>query len=523
MTRHDTVIAVANDTTDYKILAESLQNFIHSCPLGILQYSLEPPDRLVLRGANPASEAMLGVPINQQIGRTLQEIFPPLASTEIPRHYIEVARDGKIWKTENITYNDASITGAYEVLAFQTSPNRLAVMFQDIAPRLQSERELQRRQRLDSLGVLAGGIAHDFNNLLTGLFGHLEIIKKASQSPSVLASTDAALSVFERTKGLTQQLLTFAKGGAPTTSETDIHRLLKEAASFALSGSSIPVDFELSAPRHTLRVDRNQVFQVVDNIFINAKQAMADQRGRIRVSTSLMPPGELPPSVPSACEHLLIAIHNDGPPIPEGNLPFIFDPFFSTKKGGNGLGLATAHSIIKRHDGAILAESTHAEGTTFKIFLPLTPTIEARPSANDTSPEASMPPPRRVLVLDDEPTVREVLAGVLTALGNHCVAVTRGEDAIDIFAKAHESGQAFDLVILDLTIVGGLGGAETIKKLRAITPKVLAIATSGYSDDPVISSPLKHGFDASLRKPFRLDDIKTLLKEISKAPASSDS
>ncbi|MBK8475712.1 MAG: response regulator [Opitutaceae bacterium] len=366
------------------------------------------------------------------------------------------------------------------------------------------EAELQRTSKLESLGLLAGGIAHDFNNLLTVVMGNLSLLKL---DPGLDADSTECLQEAEnaigRSRDLTMQLLTFAKGGDPVRTSVALADVVQEATRFALHGSTVRAAFELAPGLWPAEVDQGQISQVVQNIVMNAAQAMP-QGGRIRVelANETVPEGDrlLAPG-----RYLRLTLADDGPGISPEALPRIFDPYFTTKKTGHGIGLATVHSIIKKHGGHITVASTLGQGTVFKIWLPA---AAAAPAAAQPAALATRARARgRALVLDDEESIRRLATAMLGRLGLETVAVADGADALRAYAEALHQGHPFALVILDLTIPGGLGGEETMRELLKIDPEVRAIVSSGYSNNPVLADHRSYGFKGMVSKPYELADL----------------
>lgn len=383
----------------------------------------------------------------------------------------------------------------------------------DISERKRSEETQRNTQRLEALGVLAGGIAHDFNNLLGGMFGYLDMAKEAmhAQEPEKARHyLSSALTVYDRTRNLTQQLLTFSKGGVPVKKTMPIDSLLRETVRFSLSGSRVTAEVVIMDNLWPCAVDPNQFSQAVDNIIINARQAMP-QGGIIAISAeNVFNPAKLPRQIPPG-RYVHIAVKDRGIGIPAEYLTRIFDPFFTTKKEGSGLGLATSYSIITKHGGTLEAESVPGKGTTFHIYLPAADTYD---KIADEQIHRKHQGTGRVLIMDDEVYIRDVTATMLTQMGYQPESASHGDEAVDKFEKARADGLPYVIVLLDLTVAGGKGGKETIQILRQKGIPFHAIAASGYSDDPVIAEPQKYGFDASIKKPFRMYELEALLNQL---------
>ncbi len=363
-------------------------------------------------------------------------------------------------------------------------------------------------QRLESLGVLAGGIAHDFNNALTAILGNLSLlqaeIKASGESQKLFANAQQELlleaeSACGTAKSLSNQLLTFAKGGSPVATVLDLRLLLKEAAVFSARGSNVRCVFELGESPLVVNVDKNQVAQVIQNLILNAVQAMPGG-GDIMVRAGL------------AAGHCIEASFKDhGSGIPPELLSRIFDPYFSTKAVGRGLGLAMCNSIMAKHGGGIAADSRPGEGAVFTLRFPDTNVAYSPPEHKLPLKVAGN---GNVLIMEDEAVVARVLKRMLEHLGYQAEFVGDGRAAVDAYRQALEAGKPYDAVILDLTIPGGMGGKEAIGELLALDPQVKALVSSGYSNDPIVSDYSAHGFREVLLKPYVLEDVSEAMRRV---------
>lgn len=387
----------------------------------------------------------------------------------------------------------------------------------DITDKIQAEEENQRlleqllrTEKLESLGVLAGGIAHDFNNLLSGIFGYIEMTRNNSKNPERVKKYMAkAETVFNRAKDLTQQLLTFSKGGIPDRKAADIGKAVKDNTSFTLSGSNIIYDIDINNDLWLCDFDTNQIGQVINNLLLNAKQAMPEG-GTVKVSAENIYLDEK--TVPELRDgkHIVIKIKDNGAGIDETIQDKIFDPFFSTKSNGSGLGLSMCYSIIRKHDGHISCDSQTGEGTTFTIYLP----ASYQEIDNESNPlEISHKGEGKMLLVDDEDYILEIFSSMASSLGYTPVSATDGSIALDYCLKNPDEIPSIKAAILDLTIPGGMGGKETVIHLKKLLPGTPIFATSGYYDDPVISRPQEFGFSASIRKPFKIQELAHLLNK----------
>jgi len=387
-------------------------------------------------------------------------------------------------------------------------------VFRDITRMLEARREREKIARLESLGLLAGGIAHDFNNILTAILGNISLARMETQeggNETVAFLEEAEMATVQARK-LTQQLLTFAKGGAPVRERVSPEILLPDTVNFVLRGSAVEPAFELAGDLWQLEADPAQLAQVVTNIILNAKQAMPDG-GKLWVSAdNIDPPGPSHPFLDSENRYVRLRFRDEGTGIADRHLPRIFDPYFTTKQDGTGLGLASAFSIVRRHDGHILAHSSPGAGTTFTVFLPASGPGPAPAAA--PAPASSARGQGRILVMDDEKTVRDVCAAMLRNLGYQAVCVENGEAAIREFEAARAAGRAFDAVILDLTVRGGMGGVATLDRLRELDPEVVAVVSSGYSTDGILTDYASHGFRGCVNKPYAFQDLARVLSGV---------
>jgi PAS domain S-box-containing protein len=370
-------------------------------------------------------------------------------------------------------------------------------------------------QKLESIGVLAGGIAHDFNNLLGGIYGYIDLAAGEIHNENASTYLAQAMETINRARGLTQQLLTFAKGGAPIKHNGTLAPVIIETAKFVLSGSAISCRFAIPDDLWTCDFDKNQISQVIDNILINAQQAMPEG-GTIEISaTNTVFEEQTPKRIPSG-KFAKIAIKDQGIGMTKEMLPKIFDPFFTTKTKGYGLGLATCYSIVKRHGGFIEVESQPGKGSVFSIFLPTSTesvSIDNGPKKKEHKGQGIF------LVMDDEQMIRDVAGKALQSFGYTVVLKENGRDAIDYFAIENKEVAG---MLFDLTIPGGIGGKEAIVEIRKISAETPAFVASGYANDPVMADPEKYGFTASICKPFTLSQLADMLNSYMGRNSSPD-
>ncbi len=377
----------------------------------------------------------------------------------------------------------------------------VVLVFRDVTERQRLEAELRKAEKLQSLGVLAGGIAHDFNNLLTGILGNISLAGLAvGPATPARAHLEEAEAAVHRAAELTNQLLTFSRGGAPVKQAAAIDEILRESARFILSGTNIRPVFAVAADAWPVDVDAGQMSQVFNNLTLNAMQAMPGG-GTITyaVDNVALGRGEEPLLAPG--DYVRIAVTDEGAGIAAADVGRIFDPYFTTKREGAGLGLTSAYSVVKKHGGHLAVASAPGEGATFVIHLPAARGAILPPAAGEEALRRGEGP---VLVMDDERTIREVATQMLEMLGYEAATAENGAEALALYEQARCQGRPFRAVILDLTIPGGLGGKETVGRLLALDPGARVIVSSGYSNDPVMAEYRSHGFSGMMVKPYNV-------------------
>ncbi len=383
--------------------------------------------------------------------------------------------------------------------------------------RKQIEEELLNAKKLESIGILAGGIAHDFNNLLFVILGNIGMAKMwlKTGNPTLKHLVEAERACM-RAKDLTQKFITFSSGGGPVRSRISMREMVSNLGSLILSGSNVRSVIEMPEGLWNADVDENQMRQALCGIISNAKEAMPKGGTlRIRAENAELTAAEKADLNLDDGRYLRILISDEGVGIPEENLSRIFDPYFSTKyrgsRKGMGFGLAIAHSVIKGHRGTIRVESTPGEGTVVTILIPA-----SKAAARQSRPAAGIlpAPGRRILVMDDEEMLNDVIKTMLEHLGYEVDVVPDGETAVAFYAVAANSGRYYDAVILDLTVKGGMGGKETVCEMLKLNPDVKAIVSSGYSSDPVMSRYTEYGFKDVLKKPYALEQLSAVLKKV---------
>jgi CheY-like chemotaxis protein len=387
----------------------------------------------------------------------------------------------------------------------------------DITTRKQVEEELFRGRKLESPGVLAGGIAHDFNNFLTIIAGNIALAKMhLKPADPVCDILEQAAMACNRAKSLALQLLTFGKGGAPVRRPSPLDGVVKDAVDLARAGATVTIDLVIGGDLWSAEIDIEQISQTLYNILLNARQAMPEG-GIIEVRAENVVFDADSLSLRNG-RYVMISVRDHGCGIAADVLPRIFDPYFTTKQSGSGLGLATVHAIIAKHEGRITVQSIPGAETTFSIYLPA---CKAAQPAESGVGQQLQTGSGRILVMDDEEALRTLLAQILKRLGYEVECVRDGTEAINLYQKAKDSGRRFDIVLVDLTIPGGMGGKEVAARLREVDDSVILIVSSGYSHTPIMSEFRKYGFDDVLSKPWTPVQLSEVLRRYARPLGNS--
>ncbi len=486
----------------------------------------EEDERIVV--FNKAAETMFRCPASHAIGQPIDRFIPerfrgahhmhhrPFGQDAVNHPHMDAARDVVLKRADGAEFSAGVTISKIELTGWGRGKSLFILVLRDITDQCRQQDEQQRISKLNALGVLAGGMAHNFNNLLTSILGNVFVAKLRvdPQDDQVTHNLEEAEQACQRAKELTQHLLTFAKGGAPIKTSIPVGDLLRKNSNFALSGSPISCDFDIPDDLWPLDADPAQFAQVIQNITINARQAMPEG-GHYLVKVenvgltdrSVLPSPALVPG-----NYVKFSFKDQGTGIEDHHLSSIFDPYYTTKPGAPGLGLATAHSIIQQHHGHISVTSTVGIGTTFTLYVPSSySTPEPGPPRN---PAIIKKGRGRVLVMDDEQSICRMMADALTHFGYEVVTVEDGQAAIDLVSRSMADGKKFEVVILDLTIPGAMGGKEAIQHLRRLDPHIKAIVTSGYSEDPILCDFQRYGFQGILIKPYKILELANLLESL---------
>lgn len=455
---------------------------------------------------NLAAEWLLGVEAQAAVGQPLSKIYPVQRSDGPGTHegQAELHRPGQ--PTRTFEERHSPLPGEWG-----DQPGRV-IVFREITSQLRTEAELLRARQIESLGVLAGGIAHDFNNYLSAILGNISLARQDLPEGRATDRLAEAIKATERARALSLKLLTFAKGGDPARRVVDLAPLVREAAEFATHGTGVSFCCEVQPGLWNAEVDDGLVSQVVHNLVINAVQAMQNQgQLRIWIENLQVDGNEIPHLRPG--RYLRVGLLDSGPGIPPAILPRIFEPYFTTKSAGNGLGLASCFNIMRAHGGSIAAESELGQGATFLLHLPATDkALDLRPAT--PTPEEPARGRGRVLVMEDDAVLMEIAAEMLERSGFTVQTCSNGESTLQAYASAQEAGSPFAAVIMDLTIAGGMGGREAAAHILALHPEARLIVSSGYSVDPVMARPQDFGFKAVLPKPYSLADLARVMEEV---------
>jgi len=514
----------AKEPSNLEQLAGKFHKFVEASPMGIHFYSLTADDSLIFDGANRAADEILGVDNARFVGSTIEQAFPPLAQTEIPTKYRNVAKTGTPWHTDQVVYADDQIAGAYEVHAFQTWPGQMAAIFADItaAKRTESERQrleqqLIQAQKMEAIGRLAGGIAHDFNNLLMAIRGYADLAEQQYHE-----GEDPTNDIFAIRKGteqaahLIQQLLAFSRKQAIRPQVVDLNKVINELHRMLdrLLGEQVRIDLDLDPSGCVATIDPVQVNQVLLNLALNARDAMAGD-GTLNIGTSAVDIDALRcRSHPEASPGLfaVLSVRDTGSGISQKEQPHIFEPFFTTKDfgAGTGLGLAAVYGIVRQNHGFIELDSRIGQGTEFRIYLPTgQPKVEVTQRRATTATAASETG-ETVLLVEDEAMLRNLLETALAHTGYHVLVAHDGPMAIQL-SQSYDG--TIDVLLTDV-VMPDMNGLQLCERLRANRPELKVIYMSGYTDDVLSQRELCEQDGPLLQKPTSISNLAEKLREV---------
>ena len=468
---------------------------------------------------NKVAENLSGWPFSEAVGKPLAEVFhivseltrrpcanpveKALASgtiVSLENHTLLVARDGK-----ELVIADSGAP----IKDRESKTIGVVLVFRDMTEKQKIMDTLQRAAKLESLGILAGGIAHDFNNLIGGIYGYIDLAIDEPDKNKASSCLAKAMATIDRARGLTRQLLTFAKGGDPVRATAHLFPFVQETARFALSGSNVSCRFDALGNLWACSFDKNQIGQVIDNLVINAQQAMPFG-GAIELTARNIALAERQHPALAKGNYVRISVRDSGIGMSKELLPRIFDPFFTTKAKGHGLGLATCYSIINRHGGCIDVESEQGRGSTFHVYLP---------AAGESVPDIIIAPAAKhkgsgtIIIMDDEEVMRDAVSNMLETLGYSVVCKNEGRETLDFFIQEVNAKRGIAALILDLTIQGGMGGKDVVNEIRKLNSEIPVFVASGYADDPIMKNPANYGFTASICKPFMKIELEEMLEK----------
>ncbi len=511
---------------------ERLAVTIHSIGDGVITCDRTGKIELI----NRVAEKLTGWKFKEAENRALPEVFNIINSDtgeKAVNPVDKVLTDGKITGLANHTVLISRDGNKYQI-ADSAAPIKdkngnitgVVLVFRDVTNKYRIREEMQKIDKLKSVGTLAGGIAHDFNNIMTGMFGNISIAKtKLGKDHSEFKFLEKAEQSMHRAVGLTRQLLTFAKGGKPVLEKRAVGELIEEMIKFDLSGSNVKPFFNIPDNLWMVKIDRGQIQQVFSNLTINACQAMP-HGGNLYITLKNIELVETETADLKQGRYIKITVQDEGCGMNNALLDRVFDPYFTTKETGSGLGLAVAYSIVKKHGGHINAASEPGNGTCFSVFLPAC--MEIKPKGNEKNADNLSSEQRsveshtgqgrtlKILIMDDDEAVQMVVGAMLGTIGFSSESAADGDQALNMYRKSLDNGDPFDAIIMDLTIPGGMGGKEAVKKVLLMDPNARVIVSSGYADDPVMANYAEYGFKGIITKPYTMGNLKNVMEDVLK-------
>ena len=505
-------VGTLSDITEIKQVEKSLRDseakfrsYVDKAPDGVFIVDEDAQNVDV----NPAGCNMLGYTREELLQLSIRDL-----SENTMGSFEQLRTTGDFEEERLLRKKDGSYLMA-ELKAAALNDDRFIGFVRDITERKKAEEHFLKMEKLESLGLLAGGIAHDFNNILTVISGNIALaaMRLDADEQDVIKAKELlkeAEKASLQVRGLTQQLLTFAKGGEPILETVSLGALLADTVNFVLRGSKVKPKLEIADELWPATIDSGQINQAISNLLINACQAMP-QGGQIDIRAENITLNEEEIISLAQGNYVKISIKDQGIGIQEEYMDKIFDPYFTTKQAGSGLGLATTFSIVEKHKGYIGVTSELGVGTEFHIYLPAAANGIQEENGKEDMPFAGT---GKILVMDDEQLVRETIIEILCHLGYQAIGAQDGSEALDLYQKAQDNNQPFDVVIMDLTIPGGMGGKESIRHLLKVNKDAKAIVASGYSNDQVLANYQDYGFKGMVSKPFDVKQLRNSLRSV---------
>ncbi len=517
------IITVIRNISKLKHFEETLANknkfmdiTMHSIHDGVISTDLNTNILFM----NTAAEHLTGWTLEQSSGKPLRKIFKIVneKSQLICNASIDKVRNtGELCYFSNniflLSKNDKKIMISASGAPIMGKSNIIigfAIVFSDITEKSRTEQEMLKASKLESIGILAGGIAHDFNNILTAIMGNISLAKMEIDSDGRIYSyLSYAEQASMHARDLTQQLLTFSKGDMPVKTLCSIQELIKESALFSLREAKSKCQFDLPNDLWSIEVDRGQISEVINNLIINADQSMLEG-GIIYIKANnitITPNDHIPLN---SGNYVKISIKDHGIGISKKIIHNIYDPFFTTKQNGSGLGLTVVYSIVNKHNGYISVVSEVSNGTIFYIYLP----AYSKTIIKEKDTLAIVTGKCTILLMDDNQTIRKTTYRMLKQIGYKCDCASDGNEAIDLYRNKMKTGEYYDVVLIDLTIPGGMGGKETSEILLEIDPNAKLIVSSGYTSDPIMVNYKKYGFSGFIAKPYDIKELSNVIRNV---------
>jgi PAS domain S-box-containing protein len=477
------------------------ENLFKSIPTGIA--ILDERNRVV--EVNQEFLSMFGFTMDELKGRELIDLINTEETLSQATHLGQRARSGeRVFADGRRRCKNGKMLDLHIIaspIVIEGHVLGIIAIYLDLTERKRMEEEIIKSKNIESVGVLAGGIAHDFNNMLTGILGNIAVARRSAADGQTRRILEKAEKAALKASGLTQQLLTFSKGGFPVKKVVHLTDLVRDSLDLVISGSNVRAELQIDGPIPACEIDVTQVIQVINNLLINAREAMPGG-GVVRIAVGTHRQAESDTFLQRG-DYVFLSVRDQGPGIPAGDLQRIFVPYYTTKKTGSGLGLAIAYSIVGKHNGHIRVESAEGQGSTFTVYLPAT----SKSVSGQFEPEEGTVRQARMLLMDDEEIVRDVFVDMLRDTPYRVDLATGSGEALEKFQAARQAGAPYDLLFLDLTGPGDIGGIKTLEKIRAIDPRVVAVAISGYSVSEVSGRPGQFHFSDFLAKPFLPDEL----------------